>query len=96
MDEDVRQAAASHRGRAGHEGRHAERLGDHSVQQSAVRAGHILRLDSRLPHSQLDVGRQETQLILAVKFKIILCNDAICTAFEKKNINLPTVFSDSQ
>ena len=44
----------------GHEGRHAERVGHHRVLQSLVRDGHILGLDHRLSHSQLDVGRQET------------------------------------
>ena len=62
VDDDRGPADAPHRGCAGDEGRHAERLGHHTVLQSLVRHGHILRLEHRLPHSQLDVGGEETQL----------------------------------
>ena len=62
MDEDVRPTVASHRGRAGDEGRDVARLGPLPVLQYLVRPGHFLSLDTGLSHSQLDAGGEETQL----------------------------------
>ena len=55
VDDDPGQVAAHDRGGSGHEGRHAEGLGDQPVQQSPLRTGYILGLGSGAAFAQLDV-----------------------------------------
>ena len=62
MDDDGVEDIPPHRGGAGDEGHHAERLGHRSVQQYLVRHGDFLRLDTGIPYCQLDVGKKEDEL----------------------------------
>ena len=70
VDDNCGQDTSHHRDSAGYEGRGAERMG-HGTHQLAVRAGHILGLDTGIADSQLDLDWQKTQLIISENHRIL-------------------------
>ena len=60
LDDHLRQAAAAHGGRPGHEGHYAQGLGHPRERERPLRHPRVLRLDHHLPPGQLGQRQEET------------------------------------